>query len=130
MPASPSVLTGAKVPFPVGPRDPRYGPGMSDPTVRQLKKAAEELATALDYCADYLAKQDGRGDLAGRARAASDGLEGFTLPGKESDPAPADAVARVAEAVRVGREVLDTSDAGRKLPRVSGYISGAESLLA
>lgn len=130
MPPSPSVLTGAKVPNRLGPRDHRYRPAVPAPTVHQLKKAAAELATSLDYCADYLAKQDGRADLAGRTRTAASAMEALVVAGREAEPAPADALASVADAVRVGREVLDSSDAGRKLPRVSGYIAGAEALVA
>lgn len=99
-------------------------------TVRQAKKVREELQQALEYCGEYLEKSPDHAPLGAQATAAAQRLAHMDPQGREADPADAGIVASLSDAVAVGKAVLDQTDAGRKLPRVRGYIEGAAKVLA
>ena len=99
-------------------------------TVRQAKKVREELEQALEYCGEYLAKSPDHAALGAQANAFADRLRAIDPQGKETDEADPGLVGTLREAAQIGQSVLDQTDAGRKLPRVRGYIEGAAKVLA
>ena len=98
-------------------------------TVRDAKKVKMNLEEALASAAEFLERHPEHAALAAQAKMAAARMMATNPQGKEADPADAGAIASLKEAAAVGREVLSSSDAGRKVPRLTSRIEEAERLL-
>jgi hypothetical protein len=98
-------------------------------TVREAKRTRTNLEEALEAAAEYLGRHPEHGALAAQSKGMAQRLAMSSVGGKEVDDADAGTVASLREAAAVGRLVIGSTDAGRKVPRLTGRIEDAEKLL-
>jgi hypothetical protein len=98
-------------------------------TVHDAKRAKMNLEEALESAAEFLEKHPEHAALAQQAKFTSVRLRGTVPQGKEVDPADAGIVSQLNDAVGLGRQVCDSTEAGRKVPRLRSRIEEAEKIL-
>jgi hypothetical protein len=94
-------------------------------TVHDAKRAKSSLEEALASAADFLARNPEHSALAAQAKTMSSRLLATSIPGKEIDPLDPAAAAVLKEAVTLGQTVIASTDAGRKVPRLTNRIEDA-----
>lgn len=98
-------------------------------TVREAKRTRTNLEEALESAAEFLGRHPEHASLAAQARTTAQRLSAATVQGREVDAAEAGTVTSLRDAAAVGRLVLGSTDAGRKVPRLTSRIEEAERLL-
>jgi len=98
-------------------------------TVREAKKVKMNLEEALASAAEFLERHPEHSALAAEAKMSAARMMATNPQGKEADQADPGAVASLRSAAAVGRTVLSSTEAGRKVPRLTSRIEEAERLL-
>ena len=98
-------------------------------TVHDAKRAKMNLEEALESAAEFLEKHPEHAALAQQAKFSSVRLRGTQPQGKEVDQADPGILTQLREAVALGREICDGTDAGRKVPRLRSRVDEAEKVL-
>ena len=98
-------------------------------TVRDAKKVKMNLEEGLASAAEFLGRHPEHSSLAAEAKMAAARMMATNPQGKEADQADAGAIESLRSAAKVGRTVLSSTDAGRKVPRLTSRIEEAERLL-
>jgi hypothetical protein len=98
-------------------------------TVREAKKVKMNLEEALASAAEFLERHPEHSALAAEAKMGAARMMATNPQGKEADQADAGAIESLRAAAKVGRTVLSSTDAGRKVPRLTSRIEEAERLL-
>jgi hypothetical protein len=98
-------------------------------TVRDAKKAKMNLEEGLESAAEFLERHPEHAGLAGQAKMTSVRLRATTPQGKEVDQADPGILQALRDAVALGHQVCDSTDAGRKVPRLRSRVEEAEKIL-
>ena len=98
-------------------------------TVRDAKKVKTNLQEALVAAAEFLDRHPEHSALAAEAKMGAARMMATNPQGKEADQAEAGTVESLRSAAAVGRTVLSSTEAGRKVPRLTSRIEEAERLL-
>jgi len=98
-------------------------------TVRDAKKVKMNLEEALASAAEFLERHPEHSALAAEAKMGAARLLATNPVGKEADAAEPGTIASLRQAAVVGRTVITSTDAGRKVPRLTARVEEAERLL-
>ena len=98
-------------------------------TVRDAKKVKMNLEEGLASAAEFLERHPEHASLAAEAKMAAARMMATNPQGKEADQAEPGTIESLRTATAVGRTVISSTDAGRKVPRLNSRIEEAERLL-